>query len=400
MNKISSNLLKNNKLIYLLHSFIFQIGRTLPHAILVIFLVNKFQSNSSIVLALQLSFYAAIFCFEIPSGFLSDIFNRKKIFLTAVILMIVAFPLIGFANWLWLVFVGQFIYGIADALSSGTIEISILEQYQNDQEVKKLLTQKRMTFFAAASIGGGLGPILFNLINNYLYLVSTLCFGLSLIIGFFIIVREDPKVNEKVKIKKQLKENIKLNFSYFKNKNYSLLFIAILAPIFIFGVFYNYWPIFYQDQKLDSQWFGLIYVILQIIGLISAYLNQKIPTKKILIISCAILGGMIFILSLIFLNGWSFMIIFPCFLFFANYYAFETNNLFYKKLNHKTSSSQISILSSISSLMSFLIYLILFIFSLQINIYVASIIGASLFILIAFFSLIFVKVNDKLSNQN
>ena len=86
MNKISSNLLKNNKLIYLLHSFIFQIGRTLPHAILVIFLVNKFQTNSSIVLALQLAFYGAIFCFEIPSGFLSDILNHKKIFLTAIIL--------------------------------------------------------------------------------------------------------------------------------------------------------------------------------------------------------------------------------------------------------------------------------------------------------------------------
>lgn len=40
--------------------------------------------------------------------------------------MIITFPLIGFSDWLWLVFVGQFFYGVADALSSGTIEISIL----------------------------------------------------------------------------------------------------------------------------------------------------------------------------------------------------------------------------------------------------------------------------------
>ena len=397
MNKITYKLLKNNKFIYLLHSFIFQIGRTLPHAILVIFLVNKFQTNSSIVLALQLAFYGAIFCFEIPSGFLSDIFNRKKIFLTAIILMIIAFPLIGFSNWLWLVFVGQFLYGVADALSSGTIEISILEQYQNDQDVRKLLAQKRMTFFAAAIIGGGLGPILFDWINDYLYLVATFCFIVSLIICFFIIINEKAKNKEKSKIKTQLKENIKLNFSYFKNKNYLLLFVAILAPIFIFGVFYNYWPVFYQDQKLDSKWFGLIYIILQVIGLISAYLNQKIPSKKIVIILSAIFGCLIFILALIFLKGWSFMIIFPCFLFFTNYYAFETNNLFYKKLNPKTSSSQISILSSINSLISFFIYLILFIFALQFNIYIAAIIGASLFVLTACLSLVFVKINQSLN---
>ena len=254
-----------------------------------------------------------------------------------------------------------------------------------------------MTFFAAAIIGGGLGPILFDWINDYLYLVATFCFIVSLIIGFFIIINEKAKNKEKSKIKTQLKENIKLNFSYFKNKNYLLLFVAILAPIFIFGVFYNYWPIFYQDQKLDSKWFGLIYIILQVIGLISAYLNQKIPSKKIVIILSAIFGCLIFILALIFLKGWSFMIIFPCFLFFTNYYTFETNNLFYKKLNPKTSSSQISILSSINSLISFFIYLILFIFALQFNIYIAAIIGASLFVLTACLSLVFVKINQSLN---
>ena len=91
---------KKNSSFYLLHIFFFEIARTLPHAILAIFLINKFQTDGSIVLGLQIIFYIGIFLFEIPSGFLSDIFSRKKIFLVSIFLMLIAFPLIGFSDFL------------------------------------------------------------------------------------------------------------------------------------------------------------------------------------------------------------------------------------------------------------------------------------------------------------
>ena len=387
---------KKNSSFYLLHIFFFEIARTLPHAILAIFLINKFQTDGSIVLGLQIIFYIGIFLFEIPSGFLSDIFSRKKIFLVSIFLMLIAFPLIGFSDFLWLVFVGQLIYGISDALSSGTIDISILEKYDDAQKVKDFLSKKRMVFFAAAIIGGGIGPLLFQSISNFLYLISTIIFFISFIIGLLVIV--DEKRMEKSTFKtfsKELKKNIKLNFSYFKQKNYCLLFISILAPIFIFGPFFNYWPIFYKDNGLDSKFFGIVYIVFQSIGLVCSYVNKKMPVKKIFVILSAIISSLIFVITLFFLKGNAFIYILPLFLFFSNYYNFELNNIFYKQLKKETSSSQVSILSTIASLFSFIIYIILFIFSTQINIYIASIAGAFLFLIVGLITSIFAKFDWK-----
>ena len=397
MNKALNFAKRHSDWFFLMHLFWFEVARTLPHAILAIFLINKFQADGSIVLALQIIYYVAIFCFEIPSGFLSDIFNRKKIFLASVCAMIIAFPLIGFADWLWLVFVGQFFYGVSSALSSGTVDLSILEQYEDEGQKKNFLAKKRMVFFGAAIVGGGLGPFVFNGIYNFLYLVSTSFFIISLFFGLLIIINEQERLKNENQLtyKEEVKQNIKLNLGYFKNKNYLFLFIGILAPIFIFGPFYNYWPVFYQANGLDSQYFGIVYVVFQVLGLICSYINKKMPLNKIYLFGAIIFASLIFVLTIVFLKGNNFIYVFPLFLFFANYYSFEMENVFHKHIKKNTGSSQVSILSSISSFFSFSIYIILFVFALQININTASIIGGALFGLIGLLSLFLVKFKTK-----
>lgn len=173
-----------SKHLYLTSLLFFEIARTLPHAILMIFLFETFNAQPPSILALQLILYLAIFLFEIPSGILSDVlFSKKTVYVFATFSMIVSVGIMVLSSNIFTFGIGQFFYGIANALSTGTMEVFILEQLKDKQKKINFLNQSRVVSFLGAILGGGIGPFIYAVLKQNLYFVSFALLLLSLAIS-------------------------------------------------------------------------------------------------------------------------------------------------------------------------------------------------------------------------
>lgn len=121
---------------YFYSLFLSELARTLPHAVLTIILINKGLSLKDIAIV-QICYMAAIIIFEFPSGIISDIFDRKIVYLVSIFLLMISYFIIFKASSFVLLCISWFIYGMSAAINTGTIDISFTKLYQNNS--KKLL---------------------------------------------------------------------------------------------------------------------------------------------------------------------------------------------------------------------------------------------------------------------
>ena len=77
-------------------------------------------------------FRIAAFLFEIPSGYLADVFSRKKIMVLAALLQFLGMLLLIWAQGFWAVVVCESLMGMADALLSGTGEAYVYDLLKRD----------------------------------------------------------------------------------------------------------------------------------------------------------------------------------------------------------------------------------------------------------------------------
>ena len=77
-------------------------------------------------------FRIAAFLFEIPSGYLADVFSRKKIMVLAALLQFLGMFLLIWAQGFWAVVVCESLMGMASALLSGTGEAYVYDLLKRD----------------------------------------------------------------------------------------------------------------------------------------------------------------------------------------------------------------------------------------------------------------------------
>lgn len=77
-------------------------------------------------------FRIAAFLFEIPSGYLADVFSRKKIMVLATFLQFLGMFLLIWAQGFWAVVVCESLMGMASALLSGTGEAYVYDLLKRD----------------------------------------------------------------------------------------------------------------------------------------------------------------------------------------------------------------------------------------------------------------------------
>ncbi|UGQ16494.1 MFS transporter [Borrelia sp. RT5S] len=108
---------------YFCSLFLSEFARTLPHAVLTIILINKGLALGNIAMV-QMCYMLAIMIFEFPSGVISDIFDRKIVYLMSIFLSMVSYFIIFKATSFAILCSAWFIYGMSSAVSTGTIDIS------------------------------------------------------------------------------------------------------------------------------------------------------------------------------------------------------------------------------------------------------------------------------------
>jgi MFS transporter, DHA1 family, quinolone resistance protein len=253
---------------------------------------------------------------ELPSGILSDLLGRKTIYLISIVLSVLGYVALIFADGFPLVALGFALYGASRAFSSGSIEAIFINDYKKrngGDELHKLISIMNIgetIGLASGALLGGFLPTVWDTMglgstryNGNLFVqigVLVLLFGITL----FSTKRDDSIKKPRIDIKSYIKQSIHL---IGKNRIIKVMLIGFC----LWGLCFNAIEIFWQPQLMgildtDSQtWiFGIInsgYFLASLLGVIIINAILPLLDKKFLLaifFNRVLIGALIVILSL------------------------------------------------------------------------------------------------------
>ena len=265
--------------IFFIAEFLQNFARTLPHAILVIYMLSKGLDLKEIAFV-QSIFMLTSTIFEFPSGVVADYFLRKSIYLVSIATIFVSYLLIGFfTDNLVILSFGYFLYGLSSALKTGTVESDIVLDYRN----KNLDIKDFSVFYSyvenfSAILGGLIGGFLYKYFYDKIYIFSIVFFALSFIVSIFIQINlKDKEVIKRTTLRKELTS---ASFIIKDNLNLKRIIILYMISMFFIQPFYQYWQVAYKEINLDVKYFGIIYIIFQGCNIVGSFIYSKVSFKN------------------------------------------------------------------------------------------------------------------------
>lgn len=190
-------------------------------------------------------FRLASFLFEIPSGYMSDVFSRKRVMLLGNIFTLAGFIILAMAYGFWELILGEALLGIAGALYSGTMEAYTYDLLKRNKTQKQFLKE-----FGSITTSGGiaefiagiLGGILFGYIGVNILWIEV---GFALVsIFMFMVLPELLEVRRVVKHKEAVIDAISITTTTLKNpKLRTLIFFPSLFGAFTIVMLWIMQPI-------------------------------------------------------------------------------------------------------------------------------------------------------------
>jgi MFS family permease len=232
------------------------------------------------VFELQVIFGLSVAILEVPSGYLSDMWGRKKVIILGAIAIGIGFSSMYFAKtYFQFVFV-QIFLGIAISMISGS-DISILYDClhkldANRKDIQKSLANNQLAFVSAESIASLLGGALVLLSFKAVLVGQFIAGWLPLIISLFIFEPEYKKM-DKDKHLDNFKMVLKHIFCSEKLLKYIFLNNVIwsLSTFTAVWVFQKYW----QNVNIPLGYFGAIWafynIFVGIVGKQVHWLEEK-----------------------------------------------------------------------------------------------------------------------------
>lgn len=364
--------LKNMALdkLYLMIFFSLNFARTIPHAVLLVMLVEEKQITIEIYSIMQIMFSCALLIFEVPSGILSDKYGRKQIFIVAIILLLITCVNTYFLKSSFMLILSWFIYGMSSAMFSGTIDAQVVKSFNNDEnKINNFTKRESLVESSSAIIGATLGSLLYVKIGIDIYLISIVFLVISLILATVYIKIEAFKGDELL---------TKFNLPSVKIINKKLLFYLLLIcslsiiiqPIFL------YWQGLYLNRGFNTQLFFIVYILMNFAMLIGAKIKFNFSFLKVLFTSILILITYIIVS---YSNDFIFFIGFCSLLIFYSVLNIDFKSRFRNAISSK--SENISFLISLSSSLARIFSILIIIFAtFLINNYSISLMYAIIFL--------------------
>ena len=287
-------LLTHNQKIYFIAEFFWNLGRTFPHAILTILLLNHSLTLIQIGI-LQLVYMVTCIVFEFPSGVIADLVSRKMLYSLSIILSLIAYLLIflNLNNFYILIFSWS-LYGFSLAIKSGTIENDIVLEIRHDEQALTKFTKTESILFNISSIIGALlGSLVFHFFGKMLYIGACSLFGISFFIsGYFkSFSQKVPEHTDETKVPNEIKpskimEHLISFFMHFKQRGILICVVSYFVIALFSQPFYQYWQVFYKIKNIPILLFGSVYTIFQLANIAGAVLYEKIiKVKKLIFIT-------------------------------------------------------------------------------------------------------------------
>lgn len=263
---------KNNIYIFLIFDFLTNLSPI--SFIYVLFLTQKGITLTNIGILLAIYQFSK-FIFEVPSGYFSDKFGRKRCAILGQILLIIFLSLSVITNSFYFFVCASFIRGISYAFLSGTTDCLFVESILKlcPDKLDHWLSIDKLIFYIAygcsSFIGGLLALINYEIVFYFNITIQFIC------LLFVFIFKETNGTNKKQSSSfKMLKQVIITR----KDILYLIFLPAVIAIIML--PFEDYYPTILKDIGIQEVYAGAIisinFIIAAFIGLKTNKINEKI----------------------------------------------------------------------------------------------------------------------------
>jgi len=257
--------------------------------IIVLFFQEHGLSLSKVMI-LQSVYSISVALFEIPSGYIADIFGRKKAIIISTILSFIGYVLFSFFSDFTVFIIAEILIGVGGSLMSGSDSAIIYDTLIENNNKKKYTKVEGKNYAIgnfSEAIAGILGGILAASSIYYPVYIQTIILSFSIPIAFSII---EPKINNTYTKKKDLKiRNILKNTLFYDKKLKWLIIFSATMGVATLSIAWFCQP-FFKSINIPIVYFGLIWAILNLSVGITSYNSYRIeknmsPIKIMTIIS-------------------------------------------------------------------------------------------------------------------
>ena len=257
--------------------------------IIVLFFQEHGLSLSKVMI-LQSIYSISVALFEIPSGYIADIFGRKKAIIISTILSFIGYVLFSFFSDFTVFIIAEILIGVGGSLMSGSDSAIIYDTLIENNDKKKYTKVEGKNYAIgnfSEAIAGILGGILAATSIYYPVYIQTIILSFSIPIAFSII---EPKINNSYTKKKDLKiRNILKNTLFFDKKLKWLIIFSATMGVATLSIAWFCQP-FFKSINIPIIYFGLIWAILNLSVGITSFNSYRIeknmsPIKIMTIIS-------------------------------------------------------------------------------------------------------------------
>ncbi|AIC92568.1 MFS transporter [Bifidobacterium coryneforme] len=261
------------------------ISKSQPHAILTVLLLRK-GLNLADIMFVQAIFNVAVFVFELPSGVISDLYDRKIIYECSIVAWILTCLIIFFGNGFLAMSVAWAFYGIAEALSSGTVEASTINIFKAnltnpEERIKRFKRISSQLSLVAMIVGASLGAVLYFSVgfNMYLFGIAFACLS-ALPIALFFPKDEHSSRSDGSSILKQVKTGLG---ELKGNRTLTLLIMLTAVGQIFFQTHFNLWQAYMLSVGIREKYLIAFYFVFQVIGILSYSIRIDYHLKRVIL---------------------------------------------------------------------------------------------------------------------
>lgn len=252
--------------------------------ILTLFYMKHFGLSFGQFCSLDATLFLMVAIFEIPSGYISDLFGRKRMLLFSQVMCLAAMVLFVLFPSFSGAFAGIMILGVFIPLGSGNASAILYEFFDKEGQVERYqeaLGKSSSLSYIVTILATVLSGYLANK-NILIPIVLDICFLAASII-FTIVLLHDHK--EKELKKDSLKETLSFK-TLFRSLGdlRNIQEIGRITPLFILGallfaifrVSFNFYQPIFINNSIDVQYFGVIFAVCNIVCSVTSYFSKKI----------------------------------------------------------------------------------------------------------------------------
>ena len=230
------------------------------------------------VMILQGSYSLMVALMEIPSGYIADLFGRKKTMILGTVFCFIGFALFSFSFGFWEFLLAEILLGIGNSFISGSdsaiLYDSLLQNKQTNQYTK--IEGKTYSIGNFAEAGAGiLGGFLAEISLRYPWYVQAAVAALAIPFAISLV---EPQVKVK-KIEKNFKAIMQVvNYTLVENKllKWFTIFSAITGVATLSMAWFA--QPFFKDVDIPIKWFGILWAILNFSVGLSSYHAHRLES--------------------------------------------------------------------------------------------------------------------------